>query len=590
LEALVDFPDDALYSPVPITAAHIDAMMRRLAECGVRRVSWAGYADGHGGFLTPDHDPQWRNLAQTYQVLGQNTTAVAVEAAHRHGLEVYAYFKPYETGPAAVFPEGSYEGMVYGRLTVIGGRMTWIDPFVADHPHLRIKRSSEIPHCVRNDSEVVRNESEEFRIDNAPICSLKLRKRDDLPTRLTTPPRTPDKSVGPTLAEDSSGGIDRSSHLQIWVSDLNYQYRRLDVPFTTAESIEPCPRDVYDLFSDSLLVAKGEPQRVITLSGFEITDRYVLVTTDFTEGPADFDNTDLGMLSAFDSNGQEIVGVIASGTDIWFADMVDFRNWGLGFDTGYNGQLMCLDEPNTSGKKGFVAFARGRNDYLPGALCETEPEVQAFWLRCIDGLLDAGVDGIDFREENHSTHTNHPEEYGFNEVVLEKCRERGQVDLPTIAAVRGDAYTEFLAKAKKQINARGKSMRINFQIDWYRPNPARCRKLAYPMNLDFQWQRWIEEGLTDEAVLRFYELPFDCVFDDEVAQEMIERCRQKNIPVTVNRYIRPDTLEDEYRCVVQDGRFAGFILYETCSFMKFTADGGCNVTMPEVEALKETIV
>ena len=91
LEALVDFPDDALV--MEITAAHIDAMMRQLAECRVRRVSWGYYADGRGGFLTPAHDPQFANLARTYHGLGQNPLAVAVQAAHRHGLESVRIFQ-----------------------------------------------------------------------------------------------------------------------------------------------------------------------------------------------------------------------------------------------------------------------------------------------------------------------------------------------------------------------------------------------------------------------------------------------------------------------------------------------------------------
>ena len=547
IEALVDFPDDALSALEPIGPVHIDAMMRRLLECGVRRVSWAVYADGRGGFLTPAHEPRYENLARTYQGLGQNPLATAVEAAHRHGLEIYAYFKPYETGPAALFPEGSYEATAYGRLSHIGGRMTWIDPFVVDHPHLRIKRRSD---DLTPDSW------------SKPIGALKLRKRDALPTRITR------------------------EHLQIWASDLNYRYRRLDVPFALTEGIEPCPRDVHDLFTGELLVRRGEPQRVLTLGELELRDAYVLVTTDFTDGPADFANTDLAMLSVLDAEGQEIPGEIGSATAIWFADRVDFRNWGLMFDTGYNGRPMCLDEPNGNGRNGVVAFARGRNAYLPGALCETEPEVQSFWLGCVEGLLDTGVDGIDFREESHSTHTNHPEDYGFNEVVLAKCRERGSIDSPTIAAVRGDAYTAFLAQAKQRVNARGRAMRINFQIDWYRPDPARHRRLAYPANLDFQWQRWIEEGLTDEAVLRFYALPFDCVFDDEVAQDLLGRCRGKGIPVTVNRYIQPDTLAEEFRRVRQDGRFAGFILYETNRFLKIDPGGECEVSVPAVTALQ----
>ena len=47
---------------------------------------------------------------------------------------------------------------------------------------------------------------------------------------------------------------------------------------------------------------------------------------------------------------------------------------------------MHLVDPDT----GFIAFARGRNEYLSGALCETEPQVQEFWLSCIEGMLDMG--------------------------------------------------------------------------------------------------------------------------------------------------------------------------------------------------------
>ena len=544
LEALVDFPDDALDAPdsTGLSTDHIDAMMQRLVECGVRRVSWAVYGDGRGGFLTPAHDAGFERLARTYQALGHNPLAVAVAAAHRHGLELYAYFKPYETAPAALFPTGSYEATAYGRLNQIGGRMTWIDPFVVDHPHLRIKRRAD---DLAQD------------VQRAPISALQLRKADALPTRISR------------------------EHVQLWASDLNYRYRRLDVPFTVTESIEPCPSDVHDTFTGQCLIRRGAPQRVLTLGGLDLREPFVLVTTGFTDGPADFANTDLDMLAAFDAGGREIAGEIASGMAIWFGEKVDFRNWGLVFDTGYNGGAIRLDEPNADGRTGIVAFARGRNAYLPGALCETEPEVQDFWLRCLDAMMDAGVDGVDFREENHSTHTNHPEDYGFNEVVLTKCRERGGIDRATIAAVRGDAYTGFLSRAKQRINARGKAMRINFQVDWYRPNPARKRRLAYPANLNFQWQRWIEDGLADEAVLRFFALSFECVFTDPVAQDVIGRCRAKGIPVTVNRYIDPTTLVDEARQVREDGRFAGFILYETGSFLKATPEGGYENQLPQ---------
>lgn len=119
LEAFVDFPDDALKSPVPITPEHIDAMMAALAARGVRRVDWGYYGDGHGGWFIPsmhveksvDAQGEWLNHAATYQTLG-NPLKVAAEAAHRHGMELYAYYKPYETGCAMVFPEGSLEASI----------------------------------------------------------------------------------------------------------------------------------------------------------------------------------------------------------------------------------------------------------------------------------------------------------------------------------------------------------------------------------------------------------------------------------------------------------------------------------------------
>jgi hypothetical protein len=547
LETLVDFPDDAIGAPEPITAAHIDAMMQRLSECGVRRVSWSVYGDGRGGFLTPASEPKYENLARTYQGLGQNPLAVAVEAAHRLGLEIYAYFKPYETGPAAIFPEGSYDAAVFGRLSQIGGRMTWIDPFVAENPHLRIKRRSD---DLAPD------------LSKSPIRTLKLRKSDSSPTRITR------------------------EHLQIWVSDLNYRYKTYSGDWTLTESIEPCPKDARHLFTGELVVRKGQPQRVFTLSGLEITELYALVTTDFAEGQPDFNNTDLAMLEAFDAEGSEIPGEIGSKTAIWYGDRISYREWGLAFDTGYNGRTMYLDEPGDN--EGFVAFARERNKYLPGALCETEPRVKEFWLECLKIMLDTGVDGVDIREENHSTHTNHPNDYGYNDAVLDECRKRGKVDPATIAAVRGDAYTSFLADMKRLINKRGKKMRINFQIDWYRSDPAGNRRLAYPGNLDFQWQRWIEDDLTDEAVLRFYSLPFDCVFSDDVAQTLIEHCRKKQIPITVNRYIQPESLADEYDQIRNDGRFAGFILYETANFLQYIKGGECRVSQPAVSSLMAT--
>lgn len=532
LEALADFPDDALGAV--ITPAHVDTIMAKLAEMGVTRVSWAYYGDGHGGYMLPSGlSDKWRNYAETLKVLG-NPLLVAVESAHRHGLELYAYYKPYETGPGISLPDGSPEAREFGRIRQQGGWLTWMDPFVIDHPELRIRHKPD---------ESVKD------ISSVSICKIKLIKRDSSPTRIT------------------------KEHLQIWSSQLNCRYQKLDTDFVFSEAVEPSQQEVRDL-NDNLITKKGDLIRTITLSGFRLTDPYILITTDFVDGQADFENTGTNLLAAFDEYNNEIPGVFATGGGVWEANRVDFRNWGLIFDMGFGRSLIRLDESNISGQHGIIAFTRGRNEYLPGALCETEPQVRDFWLSCIQEMLDAGVDGIDFRVENHGTHTDCYEDYGFNDVILQECSRRGQTDIETIAQVRGDAYTEFLRRAKHLINSHDRRMRINLNIDWFRPDPPPARRLAYPANILYDWKRWVDEGLLDEGILRMFQLPFDTVFNDSVAADMIASCEEKGIPITVNRYVNPN-YPMEFEKARQDGRFSGFILYETATFLRFDENGEC---------------
>ncbi len=72
----------------------------------------------------------------------------------------------------------------------------------------------------------------------------------------------------------------------------------------------------------------------------------------------------------------------------------------------------------------------------------------------------------------------------------------------------------------------------------------------------------------DAAILRFYALPFDAIYDDPIAQEMIATCTRHGIPICVNRYIglAGKTLSAEFQRISRDGRFSGFIFYETAVF------------------------
>ncbi|HOS42634.1 MAG TPA: hypothetical protein PK794_03000 [Armatimonadota bacterium] len=547
LEVLVDFLDDALRADHVWRARDVDGLMRALAELGVRRVSWAYYADERGGWRMPefaDGESSWARATATYRSLG-HPLRVAVEAGHRYGMEVYAYYKPYETGVAMVAPEGSPEARTSGLLPHAGGRLCALDPFVVAHPHLRIqRRADDLPEGT------------------GPICAIRLVKRDDAPTRVT------------------------AGHLQLWASVDNYRYERAAVPFTLTETVEPAPRDVADC-GGAAVTRRGDPVRVLTLSGFRLDDPYLLVTTDFPDGPADFAHSGTALITALDAEGREVPGCIATGAGAWLAGKVDFRRWGLIFDYGWGSAVIALDAPNASGRDGFIAFARGRNPYLPAALCETEPAVQAFWLACLDAALDAGVDGVDFREENHCTHTDEPDAYGFNPVVLSRVTP-GEDLRAAAARVRGEAYTAFLRAAKARLSARGVRLRYHLNMDHFRQDPPPCRALAYPANLHFDWRRWMAEGLLDEAVLRSYQLR-RTMLTDAVGAEMIAQCRAQGIPIAFNHHVFDDDpwYLDEARRVIADGRFAGLILYENNNFTRTDAAGNCRVTLDVVRRICE---
>ncbi len=562
LSATVDLPDDVRAGVY--THALLDQMMSRLKSVGVRRIYWLYYGDiDPASFWAGNLFDYMEYGRRTIEEIGEPLKA-AVPHAHRHGLEIYGVLKPFNTGLAGTYPEGSPEADA-GGITRIGGTLQQVIPFTERHPETRIQRR---PHESPSDhlSQSIRR-----------IC---LYKRDDSPTRITR------------------------DHIQVWTSPHNYRYQLYPGPLSFSDRIEPSPREVRDYYGN-LVTALGEPVRVLTLEGLDLADRYVAVTTDFKDEEGDFKNTTVGMIRAYGSDPTPLPGVVASRSAMWICPR-DFRTGGLEFDSGYGPYEVELDTDSSSceggawwkARGGCIAFARGKNEYLACTPCEAYPQVQKLWLGWVDRLLEAGVDGVDLRISAHGSLTDEPWNYGFNQPIVEEFRERFGVDpsgtgsvQEQLAQLRGEHYTAFFREASRRVRAAGKRLQAHVHTEAFRPDACHGQVMGFPANLHFDWQSWLSEGLVDSITLRTswfegLEDPIeskpersrlDPALQDAVVEEAFGLAGSLDLPVHLNRYIGRAVGIDEYlndlETVFHDPRFAGFDLYELADLALPTPDG-----------------
>ena len=548
LSALVDFPDDC--NRLVFTPGLVENLIDRLHWMGVRRVYWNYYQKG-----------MWDNFAdnseatrQTLANLGEPLT-VGCRLAHERGMEFYATIKPYETGATHANPKDSPEMMAVPGLPCIGG-VCKVDPWVMMHPEMRVRgRSADNP----------------MGLERIPIERIQLRQKDMAPVRITP------------------------ENIEIWTSNDNNGYRKQDLTFALTESVETCPRDVFELDGDPV-TSQGESVRALNLSGLNLLDPFIAITTNFEDREGSFRNTAMEMVRAFGPDGQPIPIVVASHKAVW-RPLRDFRIGDLEYDAGLGDAIVCLDvknQPTVSSdtsagdsNDGVVAVARGRNEYFSGSLCEAYPEVQAYWLSWVGACIAAGVDGLDVRISCHSSWTNTPEIYGFNEPVTGEYRRRYGVnpdvepyDPALVGALRGEFFDQFLRATKRRLSAAGKRMQVHAEMESFRSDACQGRWRTRPGNITFNWRSWLHTGLADEATLFGRGWMPDQMLNDALTLEMLREAADTDVPVHLSKAvghsraggIHADLLEYIYRF----GGLAGYTLYETAAMydgQQLGADG-----------------
>ncbi|MBI4026703.1 MAG: hypothetical protein HY360_17095 [Verrucomicrobia bacterium] len=535
LHATADIYDDFLDNARFYEKSHLDALMAYLRKIGVTRLEWI-------------FDAMW-TFYEDYPP-GFDLLAYAAEAAHAHGLEFIPVIKPFEGGLSPGLPHTLPLHRGSPVLSDLRGIHPVIEPFVAAHPDMRLKRRP-------GDWD-----------PGGAITEIRLVKGDDHPTRL------------------------RPEHLSIWTSPTNNHFQRYTGPLRFEESVEW--RKAFPLWRKS---------RILSFKDLRIpeSERYALVRCALADCNGDFANERAALVELVAENNQILPATPGSGPVKAPLDDLDpsvpcparqeFMTRYARFEEArkelcsrekmrwhyqdfFSFDDTLITQIHTLDVSGWVAVARGKAEHLVGALHPIYPEVQQHWLSKIRYCLDRGADGINIRVANHNK-SHEIWEYGFNEPVLEKTG--GEMDLAAVAKINGDAFTDFLRQAARLIKGRGKLVGVHLHPDMLHPDD-RSRLGFAPQNFDWQWETWVGE-IADYAEFRggFALRPWN---ERKVIDRFSAATRAAGRPLFYQSsfkelHFEGDNfrLREECDLVCRHPRLDGLMLYETAMYTRINDRG-----------------
>lgn len=551
LSALSDFPDDALRVYHEST---MDQLMARLKQAGVTRVYLQYYGNRDYGLFWDHHAPTHRGTVETARnIPGFNR--VFVEAAKAHGLEPVAVMRPQEQGMWMTYSPFYPEAREHPGIPYPGGTLMITTKFLQENPDLRIKR---------------RTWDIDPQAATKTIAAIKLYKQNRGPGRI------------------------RKADLTIYVSPDNANYVKYEGDFTFSTSREIAKQDVITAgfvvdYPTETITRAGDPIEVITLGGLAIDERYVAVEArcdGLASSEVPFTNTAVHAITIHEANGEAICAT--PGSAAWKTPTGDpHLQAGFNFDDGFGAHWATTLDPNEG--PGYLAICKGKDEYVHTALCECEPKVQAYWLEWLEQALDDGFAMIGNRIECHSIHVDEPFAYGYNDCIKEEYSRRygpcsePEMELARIAKIRGDAYTALFKEGARRVRRRGRRVYLTLNLEMLHDPIPLARLCAYPMNVEWQWERWIEEIQPDEINLRAYFYSIDFILHDPQCRKLITAAQRANVPLTLERYVYWD-FAAEFETIRDTGIFSRMTLYETDNIIQSDGRGGIIDAKPELLA------
>jgi hypothetical protein len=553
LEVAVDFFDDLIYAPW--TREMFERLFALFRNWGVSRCCWIHNGSWQEGWW--DYAPFGvaQHARKTFENVGEFFPA-AVAAAHKAGIEIYGLIKPFDMGVAQW--NAPAEGT--GRLMRLGGPENWLAKFAADRRDLIMARRPQEP-----------GESPRVKIARIDIV-----KNDTQPVSFSV------------------------ADVELYVSSDNRTYALYEGPLSREESIEGYPDWIHTPGGEKPSgVTKAA--RVMRLSNLSLSERFVAVRVP--GGRSSFQNTLLNLVHLFDADGQRLdvtFGLTAREGDFEITENVstisspaDFRQTGIRFDCrpgvpssifpGYDAirSSWALDN-----EQGILGIAIGKNDGPLAALSPSFPEVRQWWLGYVKDCLEAGADGIELRIRNHHSPLAWGD-YGFETPVRDEYLERYGIDIwitedfdrKKWADLRGEAYTEFCRQVRSLTQEFERPLRLHLSLTNHLGPDC-----SSAMNIHWDWQRWLEEGLADSVTLK--DVPPGSRFSDEIFRRITNKgIRTVYCPYGNDIWLRPggEQVVKEWISLAQREGCHGFQFYECAAAIRGTAEGNLTVTQPALE-------
>lgn len=538
-----------------------------LKNLGFKRVYFVLCQPGYPAFsdptisVMPIDKGTGNNTLASILALG-DPNYVYMSEAKRLGMEAWAIIKPYETGTGFTIPHAATAPLSRKQIETIGGQHIHFDNLISDNPSLRVKRKPQ-PEAILN------------RLDE-PIKSLEIAfSMDSFKQKVSY-----DKYFEFNGLKDSEIQV---PEITLWYSETNGKYIKYNGNIKVESSFDL--RQVKD--ANGFIVA-DEPKRflILTIKNFSLPENYDYLAISLDQNKNLF-TIPFSMIRAYTRSGEIPITTGIHSRNPMSPEEAgkspEERAWGLekrpvkneealklfmdwGFEFQFQGTGHWGDGWVSSPLYGI---AKGKRKYMGGTPCEAYPEVREYWLEQVERAVEMGYDGIDFRLQNHSGMVSDYVNYGYNEPIVKRYKEKYDSDILKTAAdplkimeIRGEFFLSFLEKAAETLHRFGRKMQIHLRHAHEEPGLLddfnELGFWAMP-KIALNWKKAID--LADEVSIKdYYHGDYRPGMGDSIKTYAYDNGKR----VWVHNYFtQGDGVEYDFlNAIEKDKRIGGVLLYE----------------------------